>query len=221
MSTTRITHLAEINSLESQLLEMKLTQIPNTSLKHCSAEQFSDAKNLNKTDLAIIDYQYMKKLIEADTLPNFDLLQIQFLVLNVPDQVNDTQFLQFNMLSGLLTRSCRIEHLAKSIEYILSGGLWFPRHFLELLIFNSRNPNSNTQISFDSLTLRERQVLNLLTRDVSNLNIAEQLFLSEYTVKTHVYNLFKKLNVHTRSEAKKVARQIQLNGHDSKSNNDR
>ena len=51
------------------------------------------------------------------------------------------------------------------------------------------------------LTARERQVLELISQDLSNKESASRLSLSPYTVKNHVHRILKKLHTHDRSEA--------------------
>ena len=53
----------------------------------------------------------------------------------------------------------------------------------------------------DSLTLREREVAELLADGVTYKEIAKKLFISETTVKTHVNNIFQKLQVNDRTKA--------------------
>jgi DNA-binding NarL/FixJ family response regulator len=52
-----------------------------------------------------------------------------------------------------------------------------------------------------TLTEREMEVLKLAAKGVSNRDIAEQLFVSNRTVQTHLSNIFKKLSVASRTEA--------------------
>ena len=54
------------------------------------------------------------------------------------------------------------------------------------------------------LTRQEQNILNLLLDDKSNKEIADALFVSLSTVKTHVNNIYKKLNIQNRNEAKSL-----------------
>ena len=53
----------------------------------------------------------------------------------------------------------------------------------------------------DGMTRRETEVLRLIARGLSNQAIAESLFVSETTVKTHINNLFAKAGVRDRAQA--------------------
>jgi len=61
--------------------------------------------------------------------------------------------------------------------------------------------NYETRIERDLLTVREREIMSLVAEGDSNKKIAEKLFLSELTVKTHLKNIFKKMNVSNRTQA--------------------
>jgi DNA-binding NarL/FixJ family response regulator len=58
----------------------------------------------------------------------------------------------------------------------------------------------------DALSAREAQVLTFLAEGMRNVEIAEQLFLSERTVEHHVASILRKLGVRDRAEAGRVAR---------------
>jgi DNA-binding NarL/FixJ family response regulator len=58
----------------------------------------------------------------------------------------------------------------------------------------------------DKLSKRQKQLLVMLDRGLSNRDIAEQLQISEHTVKVHLWRLFRRLNVKSRSQASHLAR---------------
>jgi DNA-binding NarL/FixJ family response regulator len=65
---------------------------------------------------------------------------------------------------------------------------------------------------FDSLTARERGVLELVARGLSNTEIAKSLFISEKTVRNHLTSIFDKLDVDSRARAIVLARDHGLAG---------
>ena len=78
----------------------------------------------------------------------------------------------------------------------------------------TKSQNSNVTINqinqFNSLTRREKDVLLLVTQGENNKSIAEKLVVSEITVKSHLNNIFKKLNVSNRTQAVLLAMQMNL-----------
>ncbi|MEO9806429.1 MAG: response regulator transcription factor [Reichenbachiella sp.] len=61
-----------------------------------------------------------------------------------------------------------------------------------------------------SLTKQEYKILLLMNDGLSNLDIAEQLYISESTVKTHVSNILSKLRAKRRTEAVKIGRDLDI-----------
>ena len=72
------------------------------------------------------------------------------------------------------------------------------------------NVTINQINQFNSLTRREKDVLLLVTQGENNKSIAEKLVVSEITVKSHLNNIFKKLNVSNRTQAVLLAMQMNL-----------
>jgi DNA-binding NarL/FixJ family response regulator len=62
----------------------------------------------------------------------------------------------------------------------------------------------------ETLTPREREVVGAVARGLTNSEIADELVLSEATVKTHVHNIYRKLNVGTRVEMVMAAVRLDL-----------
>jgi len=61
--------------------------------------------------------------------------------------------------------------------------------------------NDSEEQGLGSLTAREREVLNLLARGLSNREIAEELVITNKTVKKHLSRVYEKIGVHSRAEA--------------------
>ena len=75
---------------------------------------------------------------------------------------------------------------------------YFQKSFKEEAIAQQMAQESNY---LSDLTQREEEVLDLLTQGVTYKGVAQQLFISETTVKTHVNNIFQKLQVNDRTQA--------------------
>ena len=68
-------------------------------------------------------------------------------------------------------------------------------------ILEVKGHNSNSKKDLSTLTRREIEILSMLAVGATNEEIAEALFISPNTVKTHIYNIFKKIHVPNRLQA--------------------
>lgn len=93
---------------------------------------------------------------------------------------------------GYLLKDARREELLDCIRKVNAGETCIPSALMQKLV---------TGISSEPLTDRETEVLQLLAEGRSNKEIAAKLFISEFTVKGHLRNIFTKLNVLSRTEA--------------------
>ncbi len=73
-------------------------------------------------------------------------------------------------------------------------------------LFLGAEPEADTAVSVQKLSKRQKQLLILLDKGQSNRDIAETLQISEHTVKVHLWRLFRRLNVKSRSQASHLAR---------------
>ncbi len=69
---------------------------------------------------------------------------------------------------------------------------------------------SDSNVKINSLTSKEKEVLQMAAKGASNKQIAENLFVKEVTVKTHLNSIFKKLKVENRTQAVLLAVQSDL-----------
>jgi len=107
-----------------------------------------------------------------------------------------------NSIQGLFYKEDPPDVINKGISAILNGDLWFSRKTLVKHILEpTRSMNLLNHATSYNLTMREREILSLITTGQSNKAIADDLCISPHTVKTHIYNIYKKINVHNRFQA--------------------
>jgi len=94
-----------------------------------------------------------------------------------------------------------LEIFSKGIQAIFKGELWVPRRILERYVTKDRNRVFPSRRNETLLTNREREILALIAGGLSNQEIADELCVSRHTVKTHLYNIFKKIGVPNRFQA--------------------
>jgi len=106
--------------------------------------------------------------------------------------------------AGYLTKDLEPDALARTIRAVVDGDLAMPRrlaaHVIRTLSAGGRAPTASGD-AFESLSSREEEVLQLLSRGLTDREMAEALTISPRTVETHVSNLLHKLGVRNRAEA--------------------
>jgi DNA-binding NarL/FixJ family response regulator len=104
--------------------------------------------------------------------------------------------------SGFLLKRTEPEQLVGAIRVVAGGeALLSPSVTRRLIEEFTRRPPVGTGERLTNLTEREREVLLLIARGLSNQELAEQLFIADNTVKTHVKRIFTKLGARDRAQA--------------------
>lgn len=148
-------------------------------------------------DLIILDLN-MKGLSGLDTLKALreEDIDARIIILTVSDAKNDVFTLVDAGADGYLLKDTDPELLLSQIKRIAKGEVILSDSIKDLLL--EKRPE---QEPIQTLTEREMDVLRLIATGLSNKQIAAQLFISEETVKVHIRNLLRKLNVHSRVAA--------------------
>ena len=110
---------------------------------------------------------------------------------------------------GYVLKTMASAQLIYAIEEVLGGKIYLPltlsSRFFEYFQQSFREESSKQEFEEENLlsylTQREEEVLELLTQGVTYKGVANKLFISETTVKTHVNNIFQKLQVNDRTQA--------------------
>ncbi|MGK0273421.1 MAG: DNA-binding NarL/FixJ family response regulator [Cocleimonas sp.] len=152
----------------------------------------------NKVSLVLIDlssvdiqkaYQIQKKLEKEPG-------SARVVFLHYPQQVDAKFLVQSNITAGVFYSGASLDTIGIGMGNIIKGLKSIPDEFNQPF---SQNVAANEDS--DALTIREREVLQVLRSGSTNINIANQLFVSESTIKTHLYRAFRKIGVSSRGQA--------------------
>lgn len=126
---------------------------------------------------------------------------IRMLAVSVSDDPKDVIGLIRAGASGYVTKDVEPFELVEAIEAVAGGGVWFSSGLAAFVrdAFDQDGPEVSDP-EFDSLTARERQVVDHIAKGRSNPEIAEWLSISVKTVEQHNSNIFRKLQVTSRYE---------------------
>ena len=111
-------------------------------------------------------------------------------------------------VAGYVTPDATAEDLENAVQFALRGELYCSAGIAGLL-FRRIGVLAAKPVDFsatETLTVRERQILNLLSDGMSNKDIGRALLISNATVKNHVHNILDKLQLRRRGEAAAWAR---------------
>lgn len=111
----------------------------------------------------------------------------------------EQQALDFGV-RGILYDNQSLSSYPHAIQAIVDGELWYPRSEMETRLMDIMLACAGRQEP-SLFSNREKEILALLASGLSNQAIAKKLCISPHTVKTHAYNIYKKINVNNRMHA--------------------
>ena len=115
--------------------------------------------------------------------------------------------------SGYLLKDTPRDELVKAVRGTVAGGTYLhPAIAGKVIEQVSLRYTQSSKLITDKLTDREVEILTLMTKGLSNNELAEKLFLSEGTVRNHVSAILSKLGVSDRTQAVVIAIQHGLGG---------
>jgi len=99
---------------------------------------------------------------------------------------------------------------SENIYLIITGILFLILGIIISRYFYIKKEKQKRELAKSSLSGQELKVLSLIAEGNSNKEIAEQLFIAETTVKSHVSNILTKLNAKRRTEAVKIGKELRI-----------
>ncbi|HEY51663.1 MAG TPA: response regulator transcription factor [Dehalococcoidia bacterium] len=144
--------------------------------------------------------------LEATQALQARLPRVNILVLTVSDNEADLfAAIKFGA-TGYILKNTEPEELVQAIHHIAQGGVIISPVMASKLLTEFRNSSNDTKVKKSAdeeatLSPREDEVLRLVAQGATNKEIADSLFISENTVKTHLRNIMDKLHLANRSQA--------------------
>lgn len=129
-------------------------------------------------------------------LPETKLLAITGL-----DSADIVREVMLNGFHGYLHKNAQSAELIESIHLVASGQAVLPQNAVKRLATRATEEVPASGAAASRLTGRELEVLALLVDGADTGRVAQRLFLSTNTVRTHIQNILGKLQVHSRLEA--------------------
>lgn len=162
-----------------------------------SCEETIKHLNLDKPDIVLMDVELPGGMngIQGTRIIKEKAPQAEIIMVTVYE---DSE-LVFEALkagaSGYITKSANYMELLAALEEISKGGAPMSSKIARMVIDNFHiNPHS-------PLTKRETEILQLISEGKTYTQISEELFISKETAKTHIKNIYSKLQVRSKSEA--------------------
>ena len=210
--------IAEDNYFLTKAIKEKLSFFDDIAIKfHANngAELIGKLEENHNIDVILMDIQ-MPEMdgIKATELVKNKYPQIKVIMLTVVDD-DECIFKAIKAgANGYLLKEINAENLYKSILEVTKGGAPMTPSIALKTLNLLRNPDFSTSKQEDvdeiKLTKRETEILVQLSKGLNYNSISDNLIISPSTVRKHIENIYKKLQVHSKMEAVMKAKQRKL-----------
>jgi two-component system NarL family response regulator len=149
---------------------------------------------------------FCRKILEASPTS-------KVLILSAYDNDQEVTAALIAGASGYVLKTVGGERLADNIRSVFGGEvLLAPTVAAKVVrqLSRLREETGRQEEALEALTPREREVFALASRGLKNAEIADELYLSEKTIKTHLRNIYNKLNLASKAELRLFAVKMEL-----------
>ncbi|MBW1741602.1 MAG: response regulator transcription factor [Deltaproteobacteria bacterium] len=205
--TDKLIYIIGPRRLQNELMAFFLER--ETGAKCVEGEDLFHISNINDKDTdqsELILWDCLEKDLES-CLPEFKsegnkMFSRRFLALfNVSPGLGIEKRALRQGVRGFFYEHDPLKLLPKGIRAIFNGELWASREIMMKCVLEDSGKDIVSKKDVTGLTPREIEILTMIAVGAKNEKIADKLCISPHTVKTHIYNIFKKIDVPNRLQA--------------------
>lgn len=193
--------LADDHQIVLRGLEQLFASEPDFQVLACCSdgEQALEALHRHQPDVLVLDLRMPRmdglmllRRLQADRLPTRVVL--------LTAELDDDEVVTAIGLGvrGLVLKEMAPQLLMQCVRAVHAGGEWLEKHTVSRTLETLIQRESELKQLSRRLTSRELELLRLAARGLSNQEIADQLFISEGTVKVHLHRIYAKLQLRNR-----------------------
>ncbi len=120
---------------------------------------------------------------------------------NVPPDLEFEKKFVLEGIHGFFYEHDPLDFFLKGVKTVIDGRLWLSRDMMTKCILEGTGKDNSSKSRLENLSERQIEILALIAVGATNDEIADRLCISFHTVKTHLYRIFKKINVPSRVQA--------------------
>lgn len=216
-------HLVTAPTVQNVLFVEALSQIAAPVLHHSISKIASDEgrAELQDRDLLLVDLAYLGAQTAGDAIAEYALSRYATVaVFNAARDLDSAARCVSLGVRGIFYADDPPNLIFKGVRTVLEGAVWIERDALYHAATYQHPPERDGEsepaaeppepVQEDevhsgngesALTPREREILGLISTGATNAEIAEELFITTSTVKSHIYNAFRKIHASNRLQA--------------------
>lgn len=122
-------------------------------------------------------------------------------IVNASEDASFEWLIHWPRVKGLFVTNTDEHQFLRGIDALIRNECWLPRRLMATLLEETRHAHMPAARECINLTPKEREILLAMISGARNAEIAERLHVSPHTIKTHLYNLFRKIKVNNRVQA--------------------
>lgn len=221
MTTETTLPIAIISAQDDAQILQVTDLISGEFIQACEPVALENNADLRGRPLVLVDcscfspnrIQAWLKELNASQLPPVALY-------NTEQESMHESLLEWPCIRGFFFKDTPPQQFLDGLRLLIMGDFWVPRRLLHSYLERNRRAPTKSIKAASLLTKREREILMLLENGATNAGMATAMKVSEHTIKTHLYNIYKKIDATNRIEAINWSRQNVSASDHTEQNND-